>query len=88
MKKLLILLLVLMCCGCQAKREDYYVLHFDDYSLTPGYDNAEYVKLVYTFDIPEEYVLSEKSSDGTSYVFTNKLFPVTTVVKTRSKENS
>lgn len=35
----------------------------------------------YTFDIPEEYVLSEKSSDGTSYVFTNKLFPVTTAVK-------
>lgn len=53
MKKLLILLLVLMCCGCSAKREDFYVLHFDDYSLAPGYDNAEYVKLVYTFDIPE-----------------------------------
>lgn len=38
-------------------------------------------KFGYTFDIPEEYVLSEKSSDGTSYVFTNKLFPVTTVIK-------
>lgn len=53
MKKLLILLLVLMCCGCSAKREEYYVLHFDDYSLTPGYDNAEFVKLVYDFEIPE-----------------------------------
>lgn len=35
----------------------------------------------YTIDLPEEYILSEKSSDGTSYVFLNKRFSVTTIIK-------
>lgn len=35
----------------------------------------------YSIDLPEEYVLAEKSTDGTSYVFTSKLFSATTVIK-------
>lgn len=35
----------------------------------------------YTIDIPEEYTLSQKSSDGTQYVFMNKRFSVTTIIK-------
>lgn len=41
MKKLLIVLILLLLVGCATKREEYYVLSFDDKSIAVGYDNVE-----------------------------------------------
>lgn len=42
MKKIFILFtLLLLLGGCKAKREDYYNLTFEDYSIAVGYDNKE-----------------------------------------------
>ena len=41
MKKLLIILLLLLLVGCVTKREEYYVLSFDDKSIAVGYDGID-----------------------------------------------
>lgn len=41
MKKLLIIFLLLLLVGCATKREEYYVLSFDDRSIAIGYDGIE-----------------------------------------------
>ena len=56
MKKLLVLLLVLLT-ACTS-REDFYELSIDDYSITVGYDNGEYLDLTFDYDVKEE--LNEK----------------------------
>ncbi|MBQ2582957.1 MAG: hypothetical protein II577_03550 [Erysipelotrichaceae bacterium] len=54
MKKiLLILLTIFLCNGCADPRSDYYVLSIDDYTLTPGYDDAEYLRLAFDMDIKD-----------------------------------
>lgn len=60
MKKLLSILLLLLLLSACTSRKDYYILSFDTYSLTPGYDDMEFVKLVFDFDIPEQ--LDKKQS--------------------------
>ena len=65
-----------MCFGCSPKRENYYVLYFDDYSLTPGYDNAEFVKLVYDFEIPDT-LEANQSYETALYSFGRHLGDVT-----------
>ena len=41
MKKVLLILLVILLVGCATKREEYYVLSFDDKSIAVGYDQKE-----------------------------------------------
>ena len=41
MKKLLIIFIAILLVGCATKREEYYVLSFDDKSIAVGYDNVE-----------------------------------------------
>lgn len=56
MKKVLIILLILLLSGCTTeKTEDYYQLSVDDYLITVGYDDVEYLKLVYDFDVPAQF---------------------------------
>ena len=54
MKKIISILLCLILLGCSSeKREDYYILSFDDYSVSIGYDNAEYTSLIFDYELPE-----------------------------------
>ncbi|MBQ1483571.1 MAG: hypothetical protein IIZ28_08395 [Erysipelotrichaceae bacterium] len=54
MKKLLSLFLIpLLLCGCTVEREDYYIFSFGDYTIAPGYDDAEYLELIFELDLPE-----------------------------------
>ena len=53
MKKLLsLLLMILVLCGCK-QREDFYVFSFDDFTIAPGYDDVEYLRLIFDLDLPE-----------------------------------
>ena len=58
MKKLLIIFFCLFLCSCRPEREDYFVLEFDDYSLAVGYDDVNYLKLVFEADLPDEETIS------------------------------
>ena len=54
MRKLLsVLLMMLLLGGCMNEREDYYIFSFGDYTLTPGYDNMEYARLIFDLQLPE-----------------------------------
>lgn len=63
MKKLLLVLFCLLLCSCRPEREDYFVLAFDDYSLAVGYDDVNYLKLVFEADLPEELQPQETVKD-------------------------
>ena len=41
MKKVLVILLAILLVGCTTKREEYYILSFDDKSIAVGYDHKE-----------------------------------------------
>lgn len=54
MKKIALALLLILLVGCQKQeRTDYYVLGLDDYTITVGYDNSEYLKVIFDYDIKE-----------------------------------
>lgn len=72
MKKVLLLLLILLLVGCTKKNpEDYYQLSIDDYLLTVGYDNVEYLRLIYDFDVPESFQANETINDIDVKLHTN-----------------
>lgn len=66
MKKLVLLLLILLT-ACSQK-EDYYQLSVDDYSVTVGYDDGEYMKIAYTYDIKDELEANEVVKDVNIYL--------------------
>ncbi|MBR4485297.1 MAG: hypothetical protein IKO97_08820 [Erysipelotrichaceae bacterium] len=48
MKKLFLIILLVMLCGCDVElREDYYVFSFDDFTVAPGYDHVDFMRLVF-----------------------------------------
>ena len=59
MKKLLVVLLLFIC-GCSSRRNEYYNFHFDDYSIVVGYDDLEYIDLVFDYEIKDELDKKEK----------------------------
>ena len=85
MKKFLVLLLLILLCGCNAEREDYYVLSFDDYTICVGYDDAEFVKLVYDVELPD--VLSPEQTVGDLELdFWGKEFGTVSFTNPKNKE--
>ncbi len=64
MKKILLIFLVLFLCnGCADPRNDYFVLSIDDYTLAPGYDNGEYIRLAFDMDVKDTLQPEEKLED-------------------------
>ena len=59
MKKTLIILLTFILIACAPEEKDYYNFYIDDYSITVGYDNDEYLKNVFDF---EDIVLNENET--------------------------
>ena len=63
MKKLLLIIFCILLCSCRPERDDYFVLDFDEYSLAVGYDDVNYLKLVFEADLPEEMEANEILKD-------------------------
>ncbi|MBQ3295763.1 MAG: hypothetical protein IJH00_04735 [Erysipelotrichaceae bacterium] len=59
MKKFLLALSLLLLCSC-VHREDYYVFSFDDYSITPGYDDVSFLDIAFDLDVPDSLEGNEK----------------------------
>lgn len=50
MKKIVVLLSLLLLTSC-TKRDDYYKLSIDDYSISVGYDDAKYLDTAFDFEL-------------------------------------
>ena len=70
MKKLLVPILLILICACSSvKREDYYVFSFNDYTLSVGYDDVEFLELTFYLDVKDELEAQEKAEDVELYFF-------------------
>ena len=85
MRKILSLLLIaFVLFGC-SQREDFYVFSFDELTLAPGYDDVEYLRLVFECDLPESLEAGEKLSDVELY-FWGEYFGTVDIVNDSKKE--
>lgn len=64
MKKLLAILLCFLLCACNSQeRNDYYVISFDNYTIAVGYDNLEYLSIIFDFDYKDNLEGYEEIND-------------------------
>lgn len=67
-----------------AKREDYFELGIDDYSISVGYDNCKYLDVAYDFNIKEQLEENEVVEDVNIYLF-DKLLGVVNITNPKKK---
>lgn len=67
-----------------AKREDYFELGIDDYSITVGYDGCEYLDIAYDFNIKDELSENEVVKDVEIYLL-NDLLGVAEITNPKNK---
>ena len=84
MKKILFILLLLLA-SCTFK-QDYFSLSIDDYTISVGYDDAEYLDVAFNFDMKEELMPNEVIKDIDIYLF-DSLLGVGEFTNKKSKEN-
>lgn len=71
MKKLLLVFLLLLS-ACSFK-EDYFQLSIDDYTITTGYDNGQYLDVSYDYDVKNELDANETVKNINLYLFDDLL---------------
>ncbi|MBO4919062.1 MAG: hypothetical protein J5365_02790 [Erysipelotrichaceae bacterium] len=70
MKKLLLVILLILISACSnVKREDYYIFSFNDYTLSVGYDDVEFLELTFDLDVKDELEMQESVEDIDLYFF-------------------
>ena len=62
---------VLLLSSCGNPRSDYYVFSFGDYSLTPGYDDVDFVRLVFDVDTGAKMEAGQEINDLEVYLFSD-----------------
>ena len=86
MKKIVALVLsLILLCSCSAQRDDYYVFSFDDFSLVPGYDDVEFMRLVFQMDTPEKLSAGEKI-ENIDVIFWDRYFASVDIENSGKKE--
>ena len=71
MKKLLSILLIIILSSCSLDRNLYYNFQFDDYSIVVGYDDLEYINLVFTNDVQSELEAKQEIENIPLYYWGN-----------------
>ena len=84
MKKWLVILITIILCGCSF-RNDVYKLSIDDYVISVGYDDVEYLKVVYNFELPDIFSGNEVIDGVNMYLF-DSLLGVGQFTNTSKKE--
>ena len=84
MKKVLLVLSLLFLCSC-TNREDYYVFSFDDFSITPGYDDVNYMKIAFEMELPETLNPYEELKDVDFY-FWDKHYGSVDIINDTNKQ--
>ena len=70
MKKLLLVILLILISACNSvKREDYYIFSFNNYTLSVGYDDVEFLRLTFDLDVKDELETQESIEDIELYFF-------------------
>lgn len=85
MKKLItIITLILLLSSC-SNRNNYYVLSFDNYSLAVGYDDVEFLKLVFTID-SDEIMQPNELRENVEVLFWDRHFAYMDIINYKKKE--
>ena len=70
MKKLFLIPLLLLLCSCDVVlREDYYVFSFDDFTVAPGYDTVDFMRLVFDVRNSKTQLESKETEDDIEVYF-------------------
>ena len=87
MKKLftLLCLIFLAACSVGIKREDYHVFGFDDYTIAVGYDDVEFMKLVFDLKVKDKLAPEEKLTD-VQVTFWDGFFGLVDIENARKRE--
>ena len=73
MKKLILIPLLLLLCSCDVVlREDYYVFSFDDFTIAPGYDNVDFMRLVFEVRNSKDTLESKEEEKDIDVFFWNE----------------
>ncbi len=73
-KLLLIITIILRIFGLAAEeREDYYVFSFDDFTIVPGYDDVDFLRLTFDPDLPD-MLAPGKTLEGRDMFFWDDFF--------------
>lgn len=68
MKKFIVLLLTLILVACGNSRDKYYLLTFDNYTLAVGNDTADFLNVIFDFDVKQTFVGNETVNDIDLYL--------------------
>lgn len=85
MKKILIVLLLLLC-ACSSK-ENYFELSIDDYSITVGKNDVEYLQLAFDVDVPET-IESKQTLENVGISLFNNVLGVADISNTSNSNKS
>ena len=87
MKKLIFVFACILLCSYtpSPEREDYFVFSFDDYSLAVGFDDVEYLKLVFDVEVPEVLGAGE-SLNNLEMTFWGRYFGDVDIANSTDKE--
>lgn len=83
MKRLLYLLFTILLCSCSFRR-DYNTLYIDDYKFSIGYDDVNYLKVVFDVDIKDELEVDETVENVEVRLF-NKIFCTVDISNNKDK---
>ncbi len=86
MKKLILIPLLLLLCSCDVVlREDYYVFSFDDFTIAPGYDNVDFMRLVFEVRNSKDTLESKEEEKDIDVYFWNEFMGKIDIVNDTKK---
>lgn len=86
MKKVLILLFCLFFLTSCTDREDFYVLSFDDYTLSVGYDDVEFMDLVFSLSCDEDTLDPYEMIEDVEVTYWDRYFGTIDITNYKKKE--
>lgn len=84
-KKLFTVIISILLLSSCSNRNSYYVLSFDDYSLAVGYDDVEFLKLVFTVD-SQDKMQPKELRENVDVSFWNRHFAYMDIINYKNRE--
>ena len=84
-KKLFTVIISILLLSSCSNRNSYYVLSFDDYSLAVGYDDVDYLKLVFTVD-SDDKMQPKELRENVDVSFWNSHFAYMDIINYKNRE--
>ena len=68
-----------------SQREDFYIFSFDDFTIAPGYDDIEFIRLIFDCDLPDHLSAGETLKDQDLF-FWNSYFADIDITNQKKEE--